>query len=223
MTLPNVPQAEGMSPEVRRYLDAVKREIEATIVDLNALVIPSKATEAQAVAGSDDTNFLTPLSGVAAVKAHSPFVKFAHYQDQETSGTAGGGFTSGAWQTRTLNTEVYDNIGLSLSSNELSLVAGDYFIWATAPGYRVGGHQVRIYNVTDASAILTGTTEFAIDSGALTAHQTSSMVRGHFTLAATKSVRLEHRCTTTKNTDGFGVAHSFGTEVYADLMIWKLS
>ncbi len=46
---------------------------------------------------------------------------------------------------------------------------------------------------------------------------------GRFTLNATKTISLEHRCNTTSSDDGFGNANGFGgEEVYSDVMIWKV-
>src|SRR5690348_4361080 len=69
--------------------------------------------------------------------------------DQKSAGTQGGGFTSGAWRTRDLNTEVSDVDGIgSISSNQFTPVAGTYIVMGSAPAYSVDSHQTRIRNVT---------------------------------------------------------------------------
>jgi hypothetical protein len=43
-----------------------------------------------------------------------------------------------------------------------------------------------------------------------------------FTITSSKAIEIDHQCTSTENTDGFGPACSFGNvEVYAELKIWK--
>lgn len=145
-----------------------------------------------------------------------------HVQDQKASTTDGGTFTSGAWQTRTLNTSVLNTIsGASLSSNQITLDAGTYEVVATAQGFRVNRHQAKLYNVTDAADTFLGTSEFA-DSGA-DGSGSVSLVRGRFTIAGTKVFELRHRCETTGTTTGFGVQTAWGTNIYSDVFIRKVS
>ncbi len=141
-------------------------------------------------------------------------------RDEKASGSAGGGFTSGAWQTRTLQTEALDEIGITLASNEFALPAGTYDVFAVAPGFNVGVHKARLYNVTDAAEVVVGTNEGGSSVNNIT---TRSIVEGRFTVpTGGKTYRLEHRGNVTKATDGFGQATSFGNvEVYATVHLWK--
>lgn len=145
-----------------------------------------------------------------------------HVRDEKASGTNGGTFTSGAWQKRTLNTVVTNELGTGLTADEITgLVAGTYEVEALAPAHAVNGHQARLYDVTGAVVLVLGSNEYANTAGNAI---TKSVVRGRFTLTATSTVRLEHRCATTSGgTYGFGQANSFGTEVYAGLQIRKVS
>lgn len=62
---------------------------------------------------------------IEIVMSHENGIPVAVIQDQKSSGTDGGTFTSGAWRTRTLNTTVLNTIGagFSLSSNQFTLAA----------------------------------------------------------------------------------------------------
>ena len=223
MTLPNVPLDQNMTPEVRRYLDAVRREIEATIGDLDAIVVPTKASAAEAVTGTDDEKFLTPLSGISTVKTFSPFVKFAYYEDQKAANTAGGSAAGTAtYYTRELNTEVYDSIGASLASNKVTLPAGTYMFEGMCPAFRVAQHKCRLYNVTAATVIAYGTSEYtAVGSGDLIT--TKSVVLAKVTFASSTAVRLEHAISNSTTTSDYGrAANLTGSEVYSTLKIWKL-
>lgn len=143
-----------------------------------------------------------------------------HVRDEKASGTNGGGFTSGAWQIRDLNTVLINEIqGAALSVNTITgLKAGVYEVDGSAPAFTVHNHQARLYDVTGATVLLFGTTEWTLASG-ITA-VTRSLLRGRFTLSATSTLRLEHRCTTTRAADGFGPSASYGNvEVYSDLQI----
>lgn len=178
----------------------------------------------------DDTFATATSSNVPSAESVKAYVdnnqafsnNLLHVREEQAANTAGGGFTSGAWQTRILNTTVTNEIsGASLASNQITLPAGDYYIEAFAPAFRVNGHKVKLYNDSDSADIRLGSTEWS-SAGASYAN-TRSNVFGKFTLAAEKDLELQHRCETTRGTDGFGLAANVGaTEVYAEVRIWKL-
>lgn len=142
-----------------------------------------------------------------------------HMQDQKTSGTNGGTFTSGAWRTRTLNTTVTNTIsGASLSSDQFTLPAGTYWIQATLVARGCMLHKAKLYNVTDAADVLIGTTE---ETNNAVGYNTHSVVHGQFTITGAKVFDLRHYCSASGT---FGNAASFGVvEVYADVIVWKVT
>jgi len=144
-----------------------------------------------------------------------------HVRDEKASGTGGGTFTSGSFQTRTLNTSVTNEIsGASLSSNQITLPSGTYFIIASAPCVN-GDHKTKLRNTTDSTDTIIGTSE---RSNSSTDAFSRSFVIGRFTISAQKTFELQHRTGTTQSTNGFGVAVSFSVvEVYADVQIWKVA
>lgn len=143
--------------------------------------------------------------------------------DSKANNTPGGTFTSGAWRTRDLNTTRTNRIaGYSLSSNQISLPAGTYRIRAQAPASYTDTNQVKLRNVTDSADLLVGTTQYAPASGGV--FNALSYLVGEFTIAATKTIELQHQCFTTKATDGFGLAVDFGvSNVYSMVEIWRLA
>lgn len=142
-------------------------------------------------------------------------------QDQKAANTNGGTFTSGDWRTRDLNTEVIDPGGhASLSANQITLAAGTYLLRASAPANWVVNHKTRWQNITDGTTTLEGTSEAV--SSASSANQTRSFVIGRFTIAASKTFELQHQCSTTRATDGFGEASNFGTEIYSIVELWRI-
>jgi hypothetical protein len=171
--------------------------------------------------------YVSDGAGSGAWTATSTFNPFSnallHVRDEKPSGTSGGTFTSGSYQTRTLNTTKTNEIsGASLASNQITLPAGTYWCEASAMASLVNTHKAKLYNVTDASDILIGTSGYNSQTAAYAYDR--SFVTGRFTLAASKVIELRHRCSVTRATDGFGVAVSFGdVEVYAEAMIWKIA
>lgn len=147
-------------------------------------------------------------------------VAVLHVRDEKTVSTNGGTFTSGAWQTRTLNTEVTNDIdGASLASNQITLPAGTYEVIASAPGFAVNGHQARLRDVTNSATLLLGTSEH---SNAANYAQTRSFIDGEVTLNAETVVELQHYCVSTFSSTGMGVSADIGTEVYAEVFIRKV-
>lgn len=142
-------------------------------------------------------------------------------RDEKSSGTNGGTFTSGAWQQRTLNTTSTNTIsGASLSSNQITLPAGTYYVRWSAPAYANDEHQSRFVSTPTATIAVYGTSEHTNSTVFLT---TKSDGSGVFDIGSSTTFQLEHRCQTTRATDGFGDANTFGnTQVYAVVEIWKL-
>lgn len=146
---------------------------------------------------------------------------YVSLKDIKSSGTNGGTFSNGAWQTRDLNTKDIDTDSIcTLSSNQFTLPSGDFRVFASSPAYNVGYHQIRIYNTSDTATTLVGTSEYTDPSNYV---QNRSFCFGDFTLASSKTLELQHRCGTSKATDGFGVGVSFGEDLmYSFVRIWKI-
>lgn len=151
-----------------------------------------------------------------------PHVPYARLEDQKASGTSGGASTGAAWNTRTLNTEAEDAAGLvSLSSNRITLETGTYYVRASAPGYAVNGHKLRLRNITDGATALVGTTEYANGGLAVTSR---SLIDG--TLAVTggpKAFELQ-QWFSVGHTNGCGYADATGEiEIFARIELWRLA
>jgi len=138
------------------------------------------------------------------------FQDIAIFNESQASGTAGGTFTSGSYVKRTLNTTVVNNIAsCSIASSVITLPAGTFCVFASAPGFNTNMHKTRLRNTSDSSDTLLGTSEY---SAAGIFVQTRSLIHGVFTIAASKNFELQHRCETTSNTNGLGVATTFGDD-----------
>ena len=123
--------------------------------------------------------------------------------DEKAYNVSGGTFTSGAWRTRDLNTEVSDADGIvSISSNQFTLAAGTYTIDWSAPVYAVNFHATRLYNVTGTTSIQTGMAihstnpndVYGVSSGSATV-----------TIGSSSAFEIQHQCSTTQAGNGFGV------------------
>ena len=161
--------------------------------------------------------------GTSAATAPSGglFASVARYQHETNSGS--GTFSSGAWRTRTLNTEAFDPDGIgSLSSNQITLGAGTYYITWRAPGYRCRRHVTRLWNVTDGSQIGShGQAGYSSTSG----DPANSYSHGAVwvTFSGSKAIRLENKSTGSRGSNGFGVSGGTTPHVFAAVDIFKAS
>lgn len=174
-----------------------------------------------------DSLAATPPAPAAHASTHSPggsdpVLAYLCYQDQKTQNTDGGGFTSGAWRTRDINTEVADTGGFgSVASNQITLAAGTYRCFIHAPAYSVTKHQARLQNITDTATTLVGTSEYASHTASADQPESRSIIVGRFTIAGTKTFEVQHQCSATEGTNGFGVKANFTTEIYTVAEFWK--
>ena len=155
------------------------------------------------------------LTNNGTVSGFGLFASYAIIADQKTQNTAGGTFTSGAWRTRDLNTEIADPDGIvSIASNQFTLGAGSYLIRWTCPTYQVYRNQSRVYNITDSSVEGISQSDYAI--------------YGHFpwgtiriTITGSKTFEIQHRSSNTQADYGFGRESNLGTEQYTTVEIYK--
>ena len=139
--------------------------------------------------------------------------------DQKAYNTEGGTFTSGAWRTRDLNTEISDADGIvSISSNQFTLATGTYTIeWEAPAAYTVNHHSTRLYNSTDASVEQLGSSEFANSS-----FSTISYGKDVVTISGSKTFEIQHLANLTSNTYGFGRKQHLDSSAVTILTLVKI-
>lgn len=164
-------------------------------------------------------NIVESYSDVTFLAA-GPVQQTAYIKDVKATTTAGGTFTSGAWQTRVLNTVTGDTGWISLSSNQFTLDKGRYEIEWRCPTKLTRVHQSRLRNITDSTTDIVGSSGRTSDA---TNVQDDSVGMGRIDISTSKTYEIQHRCFTTRATDGFGQANSFGEdEVYTQVKITKI-
>ena len=144
-----------------------------------------------------------------------------HVRDEKSSGTSGGASTSGD-NTRVLNTVLTNEIsGASLSSNQITLPSGTFYIEAHGQAYQSDDHQLFLYNTSDSSVEVFGTNSYGAGGVEAITH---SFLHGRFTIASSKVFELRHYVDTSRATIGFGRTVVQGrNEVFAEVKIWKVS
>jgi hypothetical protein len=178
--------------------------------------VQAHSNDLDAVALIATTGFVYRIGAASYTTALPAGALLAILEDHKASGTNGGTFTAGAWQTRDLNTEVFDRLSIfTISGNQFTIsAAGTYEISWSAPSYLTASNQSRLYNVTSSTDIGYGSSQYT--AGA----QTNSST-GHAILNTTGSntFEIQHRCANTEATNGFGVATGLGVEVYTTVIV----
>jgi len=147
----------------------------------------------------------------SAVTSSGFYDAYVKVSDVKASGTAGGTFTSGSWQTRDINTEDNDGEAIaSISSNQVTLPAATYECEIRCPARRCEQNQARLYDTTGAVVLVLGCSS----ESAYVDDVQYSFISGEFTLSASSVLEIQHRCKSTRAGDGFGEAASWGDEVY---------
>jgi len=146
---------------------------------------------------------------------------YFHAQDQKSSNTDGGTLTGGSFITRVFNTVVTNSIsGASLSSNQITLPSGTYYVWGRAPTIGTARTKTILHNATDNSTILIGTSD---DANGNYATQTDGSVVGKFVLGSQKAIELRQRGVTVSGKGlGEGTGYSV-VEVFAEIQLWKVA
>ncbi|MEK9691921.1 MAG: hypothetical protein VW235_03225, partial [Rhodospirillaceae bacterium] len=179
----------------------------------------------------DDDTITMATAGTErlTITAAGPFIgtpQQLQIQDKRSSGTNGGTNTTGTWQTRTLQTEVFDEIGSTLSSNQFTLPAGTYSIDGWAVAFRVNNHKSRLYNTTDSSTAVLGSVAYSTNAGGA-GDTNMSYVRGRFTITDTKTFEIQTYTQTAQTNTGLGEAGGTDTgstdEIFIDLLITRLA
>ena len=147
-----------------------------------------------------------------------------HVQEKYTNGTSAGTITAGAFRTRVLNSVIKNDIsGASLSSNRVTLPAGDYYIDLSSIidiGTATFAVKTRIYDVTNATTLINGE---GLGAGltAGTRQYLTANAKGFVTVASPIEIEVQHYCSVNGS---FGSATSLGgiDEIYANLIIKKI-
>lgn len=132
---------------------------------------------------------------------------------QESGSDGGNAPTANTWYKRTISEQIDASNIMSIASNEISLEAGDYFMFVRCPAHEVKRHQIRLVRKTVATGV---TSTIAVGSGAFaftgtTNHaQTDSVLFHAFNNPdeSTYTYYIEHFFQVVAELDDFGEAVS---------------
>tara|TARA_R110000744_G_C19017038_1_gene523730 strand:- start:44 stop:580 length:537 start_codon:yes stop_codon:yes gene_type:complete len=156
-------------------------------------------------------------SGVTGGSGLSHTPPYADFMDVKTATTDGGTFTQDAWRTRDINTSIISMSGASLSSNQMTLPAGTYLCNGFAEARAIETHSARVYDTTNTATLVAGSHHYIGDS--LTS---KSIMQGKFTLSGTAALEVQHFCSGTKATFGFGGQVAWQVGVFTRITFLKV-
>jgi hypothetical protein len=194
---------------------------------IGVTAVTSTAAELNKLTGTSanvtpaNLNTLTGGGDASALHVHG-LGEYIFIKDIKSAGTHGGTFTNGAWRTRDLTLIETDDTGVvTLVANQFTLPAGTYVCDISVPAVNTDRHKSRLQNVTDATTTLLGS---STDCGSNDNDESSSFIKGKFTIAISKTFEVQHRCQTTAATFGFGVASNFAvSEVYTQIKLLRIA
>ena len=143
----------------------------------------------------------------------------AIFNETQASATAGGTSTATTYTKRTLNTTVINNIGATLTTSVIALLAGTYRVFAMSPFFNSTAVSIRLRNTTDSTTTVAGVNNYA---GA--AAGCYAQLDGTFTITGTKNFEIQYFCNNGVATNGLGVNLSSAgvSEIYTQITIEKI-
>lgn len=175
---------------------------------------------------TEDRTLAMPDKSGTIATVDDTVAPYLHVQHQEASGVNGGTTGTGGVLVRPLNAVVTNGIaGATLTSNAITLPAGEYRVHGVAVQQNPTAGQLRLQDQANVATLLVGQSVWSPTSGGLASNGLPACISGKITLASETTFYLEHYLATGSTTGdtGFGNAVSSGFgEVYADLEIWKI-
>ena len=184
------------------------------------LTLPDTDGSANEILKSDGSGVLSWATADSLVTATTGgFIAYAILKHVENSGTHAGG-SSTSWADRTINDEVDPSSIVTISSNEFTLVAGNYLIKAMATSDDIQDARLRIYDVTNSTERILGGQGYGPTFGD---HNKWNHVIGRLTPSGTTAYKLQQISEQARANTGHGHAMSLSStqELYVVIEIYK--
>lgn len=154
-----------------------------------------------------------------------PVGGYAIFEDRQPNTTVGGSVPVVAnWFTRTLNSIETNIADVSLSGNTFTLPAGSYLVRANAPGHRITSFRIRLFNSTDGTEAILGSSAYAANSSS-SADVPEAKLIGILTTDAPKTFQIEQFTQSAgSSTSALGIAVASGEdEIYTQVEVLQLA
>ena len=159
-------------------------------------------------------------AGLTKTGGFGKFSSYAVIAKVRASDAGGfGSYTTGDWRTRDIDTEITDEDDIvSISSNQFTLQAGNYFIRFACSMYHCGKHAIRLRNITDSSTAGVGEPNYSYTYSSML--MTTGTCR--VSIDGAKVFEVQGYPSITKATNGMGFAmvngpcHSVRVEIFKE-------
>ena len=149
------------------------------------------------------------------------YTKLFHIQHQEASTANGGACSADTFNDTVLNATIVNEItGASLSSNNFTLPAGTFVIYAQRRCFKGNRNFLALYSVTNSGLAKIGQSNSAGDDDAT---ESTATLYEKITLGASHTYKLQHYTQSARSSDGLGVASNKTTNAHADVLIWQVA
>ena len=194
--------------------------VTATSIDANASGLTGELPAGINIPAAQLVGICTAgLSKTGGFGKFSSYALLAKVHDSGTSTTYFGTYTTGDWRTRDLDTEISDEDGIvTISSNQFTLQAGNYFIRFACSMYHINKHATRLQNITDSTTAGIG------EPNSSYTYSATLMTTGtcRVSIDSAKVFEVQGYPSTTKATNGFGEdmdngpCHSVRVEIFKE-------
>ena len=194
--------------------------VTATSIDANASGLTGELPAGINIPAAQLVGICTAgLTKTGGFGKFSSYALLAKVHDSGTSTTYFGAYTTGDWRTRDLDTEISDEDGIvTISSNQFTLQAGNYFIRFACSMYHCGNHAIRLRNITDSSTAGVGEPNYSYTYSSLL--MTTGTCR--VSIDSAKVFEVQGYPSITKASNGMGFAmvngpcHSVRVEIFKE-------
>ena len=178
--------------------------VTATSIDANASGLTGELPAGINIPAAQLVGICTAgLTKTGGFGKFSSYALLAKVHDSGTSTTYFGAYTTGDWRTRDIDTEISDEDDIvSISSNQFTLQAGNYFIRFACSMYHCGNHAIRLRNITDSSTAGVGEPHYSYTYSSML--MTTGTCR--VSIDSAKVFEVQGYPSITKATNGMGFA-----------------
>jgi len=137
------------------------------------------------------------------------------------SGSSPYAATGGVWTLLQLNTAINPNSysWVSLVANKITLLPGNYFIYASQPFYTSNQCKIRLWNNTDGLLAINGTSHY---SSGVYQGEIHTNLCDNISISAIKEFQLEYYIASAGSNSLGNPVSSGINELYTEINIWKL-
>ena len=194
--------------------------VTATSIDANASGLTGELPAGINIPAAQLVGICTAgLTKTGGFGKFSSYALLAKVHDSGTSTSYFGAYTTGDWRTRDIDTEISDEDGIvTISSNQFTLQAGNYFIRFACSMYHCGNHAIRLRNITDSSTAGVGEPHYSYTYSSML--MTTGTCRVSIDSAKVFEVQGYVSVTKADNGMGFGMdngsCHETRVEIYKE-------